>query len=59
MIGKKQMVFVGKETGLPVVVALDDMDRQPSGPEARLTWHRRIILVNYLSLLMGSVPEIS
>jgi hypothetical protein len=40
MIEKESVVLVGKETGLPVVSALDDMHRQSSGLEAMPAWHR-------------------
>jgi hypothetical protein len=39
VIQEKTIVVLGKEAGLPVVSALDDMHRQSSDPEAGFAWH--------------------
>jgi hypothetical protein len=39
MIQEETIVFLGKETGLPVVSALDNVHRQSSSLKAGLAWH--------------------
>jgi hypothetical protein len=39
MIQEETIVVLGKETGLPVVSALDDMHRQSSSLKAGFAWH--------------------
>ena len=53
---EEKIVLVGKETGLPVVSALDDVHRQSSDLEAGFARHERDYITELLSLLKGSVP---
>ena len=53
------LVLVGKEAGLPVVSALDDVYWKLGRLKAGFAWHKRDYITELLPLLMGSVPEVS
>ena len=59
MIEEEKTILVGKETGLPIVSALDDVNWQSSSLKARLAWHARNYITESQPLSKGSVPEVS